>query len=219
MVFLHEELGRLNQYLLLLGVTNLLAAIDKILKMEESQNTDEIESALETLGLIGTSKSWFCLLVLDFSPGCHSTPLLFVWFYGKIATQGAHFLLTSSNVARHVVETSFDRQGRGRQLVSSCTYFLLVPLPLLLLVKLSYCQKLHLLRVMIHVQAALHAFGSICGVDRQEDQMKLDGQAEEYLKRLVYTTAANSSKLTPSVSSNSFLVCPFILIALWFSLA
>jgi hypothetical protein len=56
-VFLHEELGRLNQYLLLLGVTNLLAAIDKILKMEESQNTDEIESALETLGLIGTSKS------------------------------------------------------------------------------------------------------------------------------------------------------------------
>jgi len=64
---------------------------------------------------------------------------------------------------------------------------------------------------MIHVQAALHAFGSICGVDRQEDQMKLDGQAEEYLKRLVYTTAANSSKLTPSVSSNSFLVCPFIL--------
>ena len=65
MVFLHEELGRLNQYLLLLGVTNLLAAIDKILKMEESQNTDEIESALETLGLIGTSKSWFCLLVLE----------------------------------------------------------------------------------------------------------------------------------------------------------
>jgi 26S proteasome non-ATPase regulatory subunit 5 len=57
---------------------------------------------------------------------------------------------------------------------------------------------------MIHVQAALHAFGSICGADRQEDQMKLDGQAEEYLKRLVYTTAANSSKLTPSVSSNTF---------------
>ncbi|CAN6345908.1 unnamed protein product [Urochloa humidicola] len=112
-------------------VTNLLAAIDKILKTE-NQNTDEIEGALETLGLIGTT------------------------------TQGAHFLLTSSNVARHVVEASFDRQGRGRQL------------------------------------AALHAFGSICGVDRQEDQMKLDGKAEEHLKRLVYTTAANSSKLTPS---------------------
>ncbi|PAN18209.1 hypothetical protein PAHAL_3G186100 [Panicum hallii] len=120
-------------------VTNLLAVIDKILKMEESQNTDEIESALETLGLIGTT------------------------------TQGAHFLLTSSNVARHVVETSFDRQGRGRQL------------------------------------AALHAFGSICGADRQEDQMKLDGQAEEYLKRLVYTTAANSSKLTPSALLLSIL--------------
>lgn len=54
------------------------------------------------------------------------------------------------------------------------------------------------------MQAALHAFGSICGVDRQEDQMKLDGKAEENLKRLVYMTAANSPKLTPSVSRNSF---------------
>ncbi|KAL6848648.1 hypothetical protein ACP4OV_021231 [Aristida adscensionis] len=113
-------------------VKNLLLALEKILKMEESQNTDEIESVLETLGLIGTTY------------------------------QGAHFLLTSSNVTRHVVVSSFDRQGRGRQL------------------------------------AALHAFGSICGVDRQEDQMKLDGEAEECLKRLVYSTAANSRKLTPS---------------------
>ncbi|AQK88328.1 ARM repeat superfamily protein [Zea mays] len=72
-------------------VTNLLIAIGRILKMEESKNTDEIESALETLGLIGTT------------------------------SQGAHFLLTSSNVARHVVESSFDRQGRGRQLVSLYT--------------------------------------------------------------------------------------------------
>ncbi|XP_066368819.1 uncharacterized protein [Miscanthus floridulus] len=121
------------------GVTNLLVAIDKILKMEESQNTDEVESALETLGLIGTT------------------------------SQGARFLLTSSNVARHVVESSFDRQGRGRQL------------------------------------AALHAFGSICGMDRQEDQMKLDGEAEGNLKRLVYTTAANSPKLTPSALLLSIL--------------
>ncbi|EES18659.1 uncharacterized protein LOC8074574 isoform X2 [Sorghum bicolor] len=120
-------------------VTNLLVAIDKILKMEESQNTDEIESALETLGLIGTT------------------------------SQGAHFLLTSSNVARHVVKSSFDRQGRGRQL------------------------------------AALHAFGSICGMDRQEDQMKLDDEAEGNLKRLVYTTAANSPKLTPSAALLSIL--------------
>ncbi|TVU00546.1 hypothetical protein EJB05_54009, partial [Eragrostis curvula] len=120
-------------------VTNLLLAIDKILKMEESHNADEIESALETLGLIGTT------------------------------TQGAHFLFTSSNVVRHVVESSFGRQGRGRQL------------------------------------AALHAFGSICGVDRQEDQMKLDGQAEECLKRLVYTTAANSPKLRPSALLLSIL--------------
>ncbi|XP_066368820.1 uncharacterized protein [Miscanthus floridulus] len=128
-----------KSYFPMLGVTNLLVAIDKILKMEESQNTDEVESALETLGLIGTT------------------------------SQGARFLLTSSNVARHVVESSFDRQGRGRQL------------------------------------AALHAFGSICGMDRQEDQMKLDGEAEGNLKRLVYTTAANSPKLTPSALLLSIL--------------
>jgi hypothetical protein len=74
------------------------------------------------------------LIVLEFAPGCQNTSLLFVWLYDKIATQGAHFLLTSSNVVRHVVESSFDRQGRGRQLVSLCTYFLLVPLHLLLLI-------------------------------------------------------------------------------------
>jgi hypothetical protein len=77
-VFLHEELGRLDEDFILLGVTNLLAAIDKILKTEENQNTDEIESALETLGLIGTSKSCFCLIVLEFAPGCQNTSLLFV---------------------------------------------------------------------------------------------------------------------------------------------
>jgi hypothetical protein len=57
---------------------------------------------------------------------------------------------------------------------------------------------------MIYFQATLHAFGIICGVGRQEDQMKLDGQAEECLKRLVYTAAANTPKLRPSVSSNMF---------------
>ncbi|XP_052156888.1 uncharacterized protein LOC127774649 [Oryza glaberrima] len=113
-------------------VANLLLAIDKLLKMEESQNTDETESALEALGLIGTTSAGACLLLTD-----------------------------SSNAARHVVEASFGRQGRGKQL------------------------------------AALHAFGSISGVDRQEDQIKLDNQAEERLKRFVYTTARNSPKLTP----------------------
>jgi hypothetical protein len=117
----------------MLGVANLLLAIDKLLKMEESQNTDETESALEALGLIGTTSAGACLLLTD-----------------------------SSNAARHVVEASFGRQGRGKQL------------------------------------AALHAFGSISGVDRQEDQIKLDNQAEERLKRFVYTTARNSPKLTPS---------------------
>ena len=122
-------------------VTNLLLAIDKILRTEESQNTDEIESALETLGLIGTTTQGACLLLSD-----------------------------PPNIARHVVEMSFDRQGRGKQL------------------------------------AALHAFGSICGVDRQEDQMKLDDhQAEECLKRLVYSAASNSPKLTPSALLLSIL--------------
>ncbi|KAF0926232.1 hypothetical protein E2562_022061 [Oryza meyeriana var. granulata] len=132
-------------------VSNLLLAIDKILKIEESQNTDETESALEALGLIGTT------------------------------SVGARLLLTdSSNIARLVVEASFDRQGRGKQL------------------------------------AALHAFGSICGVDRQEDQLKLDKQAEEHLKRLVYATARNSPKLTPSAHLLSVLQQdPDIRIAVW----
>ncbi|KAL5230029.1 hypothetical protein ABZP36_028805 [Zizania latifolia] len=114
-------------------ITNLLLAMDKILKMEESQDSDETESALEALGLIGTTSVGACLLLTD-----------------------------SSNVSRHVIEASFNRQGRGKQL------------------------------------ASLHALGSICGVDRQEDQIKLDKQAEERLKRLVYTTARSSPKLTPS---------------------
>ena len=64
---------------------------------------------------------------------------------------------------------------------------------------------------MCNFQAALHAFGSICGVDRQEGQIKLDDhQAEEHLKRLVYTAASNSPKLTPSVrATTSSLVLSF----------
>jgi hypothetical protein len=55
----------------MLGVANLLLAIDKLLKMEESQNTDETESALEALGLIGTSKFMrplpFCYTIMKYS--------------------------------------------------------------------------------------------------------------------------------------------------------
>ncbi|KAL5217818.1 hypothetical protein ABZP36_018502 [Zizania latifolia] len=65
-------------------ITILLLAINKILKMEESQDLDEIESALEALALVGTTSVGACLLLTD-----------------------------SSNVARHVVEASFNRQGRG----------------------------------------------------------------------------------------------------------
>lgn len=53
-------------------------------------------------------------------------------------------------------------------------------------------------------QAALHALGSISGVDRPEAKILLGEKAEECLKRLIYTTAANSPKLTPSVSFSLF---------------
>ncbi|CAD5182249.1 unnamed protein product [Musa acuminata subsp. malaccensis] len=114
------------------SVTALLAAIDERLKVLGGQNTDEYESALEALGLIGASN------------------------------QGATLLLSSSPVARHVIESAFDRHSRGKQL------------------------------------AGLHALASICGVDRPEDKMLLDSKAEENLRRLIYTAAANTSKLNPS---------------------
>ncbi|URD93015.1 Proteasome non-ATPase 26S subunit [Musa troglodytarum] len=114
------------------SVTALLAAIDDRLKVLGGQNTDEYESALEALGLIGAT------------------------------SQGATLLLSSSPVARHVIESAFDRHNRGKQL------------------------------------AGLHALASICGVDRPEDKMLLDSKAEENLRRLIYTAAANTSKLNPS---------------------
>ncbi|XP_008801496.2 uncharacterized protein LOC103715588 isoform X1 [Phoenix dactylifera] len=113
-------------------ITTLLFAIDGRLKLLGGQNTDECESALEALGLIGATN------------------------------QGAALLLTNpSVVARHVFESAFDRQSRGRQL------------------------------------AALHALGSICGVDRPQDNMLLNDKAEECLRRFIYATAAGSPKLTP----------------------
>nr|CAD1834447.1 unnamed protein product [Ananas comosus var. bracteatus] len=115
------------------SIAALLSAIDGRLSLLDSQNTDECESALEALGLIGAT------------------------------IQGANLLLiSSSDAARHIVESAFDRQSRGKQL------------------------------------AALHALGSISGVDRPEDKILLGEKAEERLKRLIYTTAANSPKLTPS---------------------
>ncbi|KAJ6791529.1 Uncharacterized protein M6B38_243810 [Iris pallida] len=114
-------------------VTSLLLAIDRRLKLLESLDANECESALEALGQIGTS------------------------------THGAVLLLTSSTiVARHVFEIAFGHEGRGKQL------------------------------------AALHALGDICGVNRPEDSMLLNNNAEECLKRLFYSTAARTSKLTPS---------------------
>uniref|UniRef100_A0A164Y2A7 26S proteasome non-ATPase regulatory subunit 5 n=1 Tax=Daucus carota subsp. sativus TaxID=79200 RepID=A0A164Y2A7_DAUCS len=46
--------------------------------------------------------------------------------------------------------------------------------------------------------AGLHALGNIAGEPRPEDDVILDGAAEESLQRLIYATASKTSKLTPS---------------------
>ncbi|KAK1286481.1 hypothetical protein QJS10_CPB20g01790 [Acorus calamus] len=50
----------------------------------------------------------------------------------------------------------------------------------------------------VNQPAALLAVGSICGADRSYDSIMVKDDAEECLRRLIYATAANSSKLTPS---------------------
>ncbi|WOL11051.1 ARM repeat superfamily protein [Canna indica] len=115
------------------SVTAVVVAIDERLQILGSQKSDETESALEALGLIGAT------------------------------SQGATLLLKSStSVARHVVEAAFDHHSRGKQL------------------------------------AGLHALASICGADRPEDSIVLDDAAEESLRRLIYTIAANAPKFKPS---------------------
>ncbi|KAM0938540.1 putative armadillo-like helical, 26S proteasome non-ATPase regulatory subunit 5 [Dioscorea sansibarensis] len=114
-------------------VAALLLGINERLELINDLDSNECESILEALGLIGTSQ------------------------------QGAALLLTSpSNVARHAMEAAFDRHARGKQL------------------------------------AGLHALGSICGVDRSADSVLLNDNAEECLKRMIYATAAETPKLTPS---------------------
>ncbi|KAK3035007.1 hypothetical protein RJ639_033385 [Escallonia herrerae] len=46
--------------------------------------------------------------------------------------------------------------------------------------------------------AALHALGNICGETRFDNTKMLNSGAEESLRRLIYETASNTSKLTPS---------------------
>ncbi|XP_027355201.1 uncharacterized protein LOC113865051 [Abrus precatorius] len=46
--------------------------------------------------------------------------------------------------------------------------------------------------------AALHALGNISGEARSENNMILNAEAEENLRRLIYETASKSTKLTPS---------------------
>ncbi|XP_042464433.1 uncharacterized protein LOC122047316 [Zingiber officinale] len=46
--------------------------------------------------------------------------------------------------------------------------------------------------------AGLHALATICGADRPENSRVLDDKAEENLRRLIYTAAANTPKLKPS---------------------
>ncbi|XP_059662674.1 uncharacterized protein LOC132308573 [Cornus florida] len=46
--------------------------------------------------------------------------------------------------------------------------------------------------------AALHALGNICGETRSENNILLNGDTEESLRRLIYETASKTSKLTPA---------------------
>ncbi|XP_028796818.1 uncharacterized protein LOC114752258 [Neltuma alba] len=47
-------------------------------------------------------------------------------------------------------------------------------------------------------RAALHALGNICGETRSENNIILNSEAEENLRRLVYEVASRSLKFTPS---------------------
>lgn len=53
-------------------------------------------------------------------------------------------------------------------------------------------------------QAALHALGNISGETRSGNNIILNGDAEESLRRLIYEASSKTSKLTPSVSQLSF---------------
>ncbi|KAG6529866.1 hypothetical protein ZIOFF_012081 [Zingiber officinale] len=93
--------------------------------------------------------------------------------------QGANLLLaSSSSVAAHVVESAFDRHSRGKQLLV---------IGALVMISCGYV-----------AQAGLHALATICGADRSENSRVLDDKAEENLRRLIYTAAANTPKLKPS---------------------
>ncbi|QCD86330.1 26S proteasome non-ATPase regulatory subunit 5 [Vigna unguiculata] len=117
-------------------VKAVIASIDGRLQSLDPSDIDECETALESLGHIGSS------------------------------TQGATLLLSgSSPAARHVIDAAFERQGpqgHGKQL------------------------------------AALHALGNISGETRSKNNIILNAEAEENLRRLIYETATRSSKLTPS---------------------
>ncbi|CAJ1978529.1 unnamed protein product [Sphenostylis stenocarpa] len=116
-------------------VKAVISSIDDRLQSLDPSNRDECETALESLGHIGSS------------------------------TQGATLLLSgSSPAARHVIDAAFERRGplgHGKQL------------------------------------AALHALGNISGETRSKNNIILNAEAEENLRRLIYETASRSSKLTP----------------------
>ncbi|XP_062094520.1 uncharacterized protein LOC133800540 [Humulus lupulus] len=85
--------GRLlqNNYMFVdkLSFQTVISAIDRILDSEETEDTDEIEAALEAVGQIGSS------------------------------IQGAELLLLGSPPsAKHVIDAAFDRQGHGKQLAA-----------------------------------------------------------------------------------------------------
>ncbi|XP_076930027.1 uncharacterized protein LOC143594652 [Bidens hawaiensis] len=70
------------------GIKAVISAIDERLSLQDSQDADEYECALEAFGQIGSS------------------------------SQGAALLLSNTSAAKRVVNAAFDLHGRGRQLAA-----------------------------------------------------------------------------------------------------
>ncbi|KAM6550404.1 hypothetical protein CsatB_000212 [Cannabis sativa] len=95
-----------------------ISAIERILDSEETEDTDEIEAALEALGQIGSCKfATYLAWGMTLSNKTSSLPSTIIYIY--IAIQGAELLLSSSpRAAKHVIDAAFDRRGHGKQLAA-----------------------------------------------------------------------------------------------------
>ncbi|RZB76105.1 hypothetical protein D0Y65_034555 [Glycine soja] len=174
------------------GVKVVISSIDGRLQSLDALDRDECETALESLGHMGSY------------------------------IQGATLLLSgSSPAARHVIDAAFEGQGptgHGKQLFSeldSCSFLFKVfqgslkehialkvkiaETAFMMLCANNFSSKLELTwSLKWQSQAALHALGNISGKTRSENSIILNAEAEVNLRRLIYETASRSTKLTPS---------------------